>query len=72
MSESLTKGGTIAAIATAIVPQQGSVGIVRVSGADALKIGKTLFRSPGRQIWESHRIIYGCIQIGRASCRERV
>ena len=33
MSESLTKGGTIAAIATAIVPQQGSVGIVRVSGS---------------------------------------
>lgn len=61
MSESLTKGGTIAAIATAIVPQQGSVGIVRVSGADALKIAKTLFRSPGRQIWESHRIIYGYI-----------
>ncbi|MCU0541171.1 MAG: tRNA uridine-5-carboxymethylaminomethyl(34) synthesis GTPase MnmE [Oscillatoriaceae cyanobacterium Prado104] len=61
MSESLTKGGTIAAIATAIVPQQGSVGIVRVSGSEALKIAKTLFRAPGKQIWESHRIIYGCI-----------
>jgi tRNA modification GTPase len=61
MSESLTKGGTIAAIATAIVPQQGSVGIVRVSGAAALKIAETLFRAPGRQIWESHRIIYGHI-----------
>jgi tRNA modification GTPase len=62
MSESLTKGGTIAAIATAIVPQQGSVGIVRVSGSEALKIAKTLFRAPGRQSWESHRIIYGCIR----------
>lgn len=61
MSESLTKGGTIAAIATAIVPQQGSVGIVRVSGSEALKIATTLFRSPGRQIWDSHRIIYGYI-----------
>jgi tRNA modification GTPase len=61
MSESLTKGGTIAAIATAIVPQQGSVGIVRVSGSEALKIASTLFRAPGRQIWESHRIIYGHI-----------
>ncbi|MEG4322104.1 MULTISPECIES: tRNA uridine-5-carboxymethylaminomethyl(34) synthesis GTPase MnmE [unclassified Microcoleus] len=61
MSESLTKGGTIAAIATAIVPQQGSVGIVRVSGAAALKIAETLFRAPGRQIWESHRILYGHI-----------
>ena len=61
MSDSLTKGGTIAAIATAIVPQQGSVGIVRVSGSEALKIASTLFRAPGRQIWESHRIIYGHI-----------
>ncbi|MGB8686882.1 MAG: tRNA uridine-5-carboxymethylaminomethyl(34) synthesis GTPase MnmE, partial [Microcoleus sp.] len=61
MSESLTKGGTIAAIATAIVPQQGSVGIVRVSGSEALKIAETLFRAPGRQIWDSHRIIYGYI-----------
>ena len=62
MSESLTKGGTIAAIATAIVPQQGSVGIVRVSGSEALKIAETLFRAPGRQIWESHRILYGYIR----------
>ena len=62
MSESLTKGGTIAAIATAIVPQQGSVGIVRVSGSAALKIAETLFRAPGRQIWESHRILYGHIR----------
>jgi tRNA modification GTPase len=61
MAESLTKGGTIAAIATAIVPQQGSVGIVRVSGSQALKIAETLFRSPGKQIWDSHRIIYGYI-----------
>ncbi len=61
MAESLTKGGTIAAIATAIVPQQGSVGIVRVSGSQALKIAEILFRSPGKQIWDSHRIIYGYI-----------
>lgn len=61
MAESLTKGGTIAAIATAIVPQQGSVGIVRVSGSESLKIAETLFRSPGKQIWDSHRIIYGYI-----------
>ncbi|MBD1884780.1 tRNA uridine-5-carboxymethylaminomethyl(34) synthesis GTPase MnmE [Microcoleus vaginatus] len=62
MSESLTKGGTIAAIATAIVPQQGSVGIVRVSGSAALKIAETLFCAPGRQMWESHRILYGHIR----------
>lgn len=62
MSESLTKGGTIAAIATAIVPQQGSVGIVRLSGSAALKVAEILFRAPGRQIWESHRILYGHIR----------
>ncbi|MEG4012199.1 MULTISPECIES: tRNA uridine-5-carboxymethylaminomethyl(34) synthesis GTPase MnmE [unclassified Microcoleus] len=62
MAESLTKGGTIAAIATAIVPQQGSVAIVRLSGAAALKIAETLFRAPGKQIWESHRILYGHIR----------
>lgn len=62
MAESLTKGGTIAAIATAIVPQQGSVGIVRLSGSAALKIAEILFRAPGRQIWESHRILYGHIR----------
>ncbi|PLZ75598.1 tRNA uridine-5-carboxymethylaminomethyl(34) synthesis GTPase MnmE, partial [Fischerella thermalis WC217] len=54
--------GTIAAIATAIVPQQGSVGIVRVSGSEAIPIAKTLFHAPGRQVWESHRILYGYIR----------
>ena len=52
---------TIAAIATAIVPQQGSVGIVRLSGPEAIAIGKRLFRAPGKQPWESHRILYGHI-----------
>lgn len=56
------QGETIAAIATAIVPQQGSVGIVRLSGATALTIAKTLFRAPGRQPWESHRILYGYVE----------
>jgi tRNA modification GTPase len=56
------QGETIAAIATAIVPQQGSVGIVRLSGATALTIAKALFRAPGRQPWESHRILYGYVQ----------
>jgi tRNA modification GTPase len=62
MSELLVSGGTIAAISTAIVPQQGSVGIVRVSGSDALNIAQTLFHAPGHQIWESHRILYGYIR----------
>ncbi len=54
-------GTTIAAIATAIVPQQGSVGIVRVSGPEAMAIAHYLFHAPGRQAWESHRILYGHI-----------
>lgn len=55
-------GETIAAIATAIVPQQGSIGIVRLSGAKALDIARTLFCAPGKQRWESHRILYGYIR----------
>jgi tRNA modification GTPase len=53
---------TIAAIATAIVPQQGSVGIIRLSGATAFAIAQQLFQAPGQQIWASHRILYGHIR----------
>ncbi|MBW4442105.1 MAG: tRNA uridine-5-carboxymethylaminomethyl(34) synthesis GTPase MnmE [Plectolyngbya sp. WJT66-NPBG17] len=53
---------TIAAIATAIVPEQGSVGIVRLSGSESVAIAKKLFHFPGRQTWESHRILYGFIR----------
>lgn len=53
---------TIAAIATAIVPQQGSIGIVRLSGNESLTIAKTLFDLPGKQLWETHRILYGYIR----------
>jgi len=53
---------TIAAIATATVPQQGSVSIVRLSGSDSQAIARQLFHAPGRQVWESHRILYGHIR----------
>lgn len=53
------QGETIAAIATAIVPQQGSVGIVRLSGGTAVAIAQQLFHAPGCQPWDSHRILYG-------------
>jgi tRNA modification GTPase len=53
--------GTIVAIATAVVPQQGSVGIVRLSGVDAVAIARRIFRTPGKQEWESHRILYGYV-----------
>jgi tRNA modification GTPase len=52
---------TIAAIATAMVSQQGSVGIVRLSGATAIDIAKQLFVAAGKQLWESHRVLYGHI-----------
>lgn len=45
---------TIAAIATAIVPQQGSIGIVRLSGPEAVSIARQIFHSLGHQVWESH------------------
>jgi tRNA modification GTPase len=62
MSQRIVQGETIAAIATAVVPQQGSVGIVRMSGKDAIEIARTLFHAPGRQGWDSHRILYGYVR----------
>jgi len=56
------QGETIAAIATAVVPQQGSVSIVRLSGREALSIARSLFDAPGNQTWESHRILYGQVR----------
>ncbi|MEL7477106.1 MAG: tRNA uridine-5-carboxymethylaminomethyl(34) synthesis GTPase MnmE, partial [Cyanobacteria bacterium J06555_12] len=50
---------TIAAIATAVVPAQGSVGIVRVSGGESLAIAKALFVPAGNVAWDSHRVRYG-------------
>jgi tRNA modification GTPase len=54
--------GTIVAIATAVVPQQGSVGIVRLSGEEAISIAKQIFHTPGKQVWESHQILYGYVR----------
>lgn len=62
MSQQLPQNQTIAAIATAIVPQQGSIGVVRLSGDQAVKIAETLFVAPGQQVWESHRILYGYVR----------
>jgi len=52
---------TIAAVATAIAPGEGSVAIVRVSGPEAEAIGQRLFSAPGDQLWESHRVLYGYV-----------
>lgn len=58
----ITQQETIVAIASAVVPSQGSIGIVRLSGATALAIAKTIFKPQGKVNWESHRILYGYIQ----------
>jgi tRNA modification GTPase len=50
---------TIAAIATAVAPGEGSVAIVRISGPGAEAIGRQLFVAPGSQSWDSHRVLYG-------------
>jgi tRNA modification GTPase len=62
MTDQVLRQDTIAAIATAIVPQQGSVGIVRLSGVEAVAIARSLFHTPGQQSWDSHRILYGYIR----------
>ncbi|MGQ9837271.1 MAG: tRNA uridine-5-carboxymethylaminomethyl(34) synthesis GTPase MnmE [Cyanobacteriota bacterium] len=53
---------TIVAIATAVVPAQGSIGIVRLSGSQALSIAQAIF-TPARpqDSWKSHQMIYGWI-----------
>lgn len=53
---------TIAAIATAIVPEQGSVGIVRLSGSKSEIIARSLFHASSHQLWETHRLLYGYIK----------
>ncbi|TGG91431.1 MAG: tRNA uridine-5-carboxymethylaminomethyl(34) synthesis GTPase MnmE [Aphanocapsa feldmannii 277cV] len=59
MTAEATRHSTIAAVATAVAPAAGSVAIVRVSGPDAARIGRTLFRCPGQPCLESHRVLYG-------------
>lgn len=59
------KEDTIAAIATA--PGQGGIGIVRISGPEAEKILKKIFRPAGlkeKDGWESHFLMYGRITDG--------
>jgi tRNA modification GTPase len=58
----MTSDMTIVAIATAIVPQEGSIGIVRLSGLEAVEIARQLFSALGQQQWESHRVLYGKIR----------
>ncbi len=61
MSSSTHLSDTIVAIATAISPAQGSVGIIRLSGSESLRILKQLFRPAGAGGWISHRLTYGWV-----------
>jgi tRNA modification GTPase len=51
---------TIVAVATAIAPEQGSIGIVRLSGRNSLSIAQQIFHT--QQKLESHRVLYGHIR----------
>ena len=53
---------TIVAIASAVVPNQGSIGVVRLSGNKSLHIAQTIFSPQGKCSWESHRIVYGYVK----------
>ena len=59
MSAPFSQSDTIAAVATALAPGEGSVAIVRLSGLEAEPIARRLFVAPGQQIWDSHRVLYG-------------
>jgi tRNA modification GTPase len=56
---------TIGAIATAVLPEAGSVAIVRLSGPDVLSVATALMpslRSSQARPMESHRVYYGWIK----------
>ena len=59
MPSPVAANDTIAAVATAVAPGEGSVAIVRLSGPEAEAIATALFVAPGGQVWESHRVLYG-------------
>lgn len=51
---------TISAISTP--PGEAGIGIVRISGPDAVKIAEKLFISPKNSVMKSHAVIYGFIK----------
>ncbi len=50
---------TIAAIATAVSPGQGSIAAIRISGSSAIEITKSMVHIPGMHTWDSHKVLYG-------------
>ena len=52
---------TIAAIATAVSPGQGSIAVIRISGPTAIEITKAIVQIPGKHDWGTHKVLYGHI-----------
>ncbi len=50
---------TIAAIATAVSPGQGSIAVIRISGSSAIEISKNVVHIPGMHHWDTHKVLYG-------------
>ena len=50
---------TIAAIATAVSPGQGSIAVIRISGSSAIEISKNIVHIPGMHNWSTHKVLYG-------------
>ncbi len=50
---------TIAAIATAVSPGQGSIAVIRISGSAAIDISKKIVHIPGIHQWNTHKVLYG-------------
>ena len=59
MAIALPTDETIAAIATAVSPGQGGIAVVRISGPQAITVGKNIVDIPGTKPWASHTILYG-------------
>ena len=50
---------TIAAIATAVSPGQGSIAVIRISGPSAIEVSKNIVHIPGIHHWSTHKVLYG-------------
>jgi len=50
---------TIAAIATAVSPGQGSIAAIRISGSLAIEIIRSIVHIPGTHDWTTHKVLYG-------------
>ena len=55
----MIRSDTIAAVATAVAPGQGGIAVIRLSGHAAEQTGRAVVSCPGRQVWDSHRVVYG-------------